>query len=188
MYARTAISRIGIVGHSGMRHAWVCLWGPRRESRAATATRRYMPVTETPVTPYRVSRLTKQRIAPGTPTARVATQGEPKRPSLEKTLLTGSGQALSRAEANRTREFWMTMTMPALMIARATQRLTKVPTAEFDQAVTMLLMSPPVSCERSDAPMVIATTGTRMTTVEIARVARTVRATLRRGFSSSSER
>src|SRR4051812_37892545 len=177
-----------MAGHRGMRQAGVCLWGPRRERRAATATRRYMPVTETPVTPYRVSRFTKQSRAPGTPTARVATHGEPKRPSLAKALLNGSGQALSRAEANRTREFWMTMTMPALMIARATQRLTKVPTAELDQAVTMALMSPPVSWERFEAPMVIAATGTRMITVEMARVARTVRATLRRGCSSSSER
>src|SRR3954471_15744232 len=101
------------------------------------------------------------------PTARVATQGEPKRPNLEKRVLTGWGQALSRAEANSTREFWMTMTMPALMIARATQRLTKVPTAELDQAVTMALMSPPVRVDRSEAPMVIATTGTRMITVEM---------------------
>src|SRR3954452_1207537 len=188
MYARTAISSTGIAGHSGMRQAGVCLWAPRRANRAATATSRYMPVTETPVTPYSVSRLTKQSTAPGTPTARVATQGEPKRPSLEKTLLTGSGQALSRAEANRTREFWMTMTMPALMIARATQRLTKVPTAELDQAVTMELMSPPVSSLMSEAPRVMAATGTRMITVEMARVASTVRATLRRGCSSSSER
>ena len=93
----------------------------------------------------------------------MATQGEPKRPSLAKTSLTGWGHALSRAEANRTREFWMTMTMPALMMASATQRLTKAPTAESDQAVTIAPMSPPVSGERSGAPRVIATTGTRMT-------------------------
>src|SRR4051794_23997316 len=173
MYARTAISSTGIAGHSGMRQAGVCLWAPRRANRAATATSRYMPVTETPVTPYSVSRLTKQRAAPGTPTRRVATQGEPKRPSRDRPLLTGPGHALSRAEANRTREFWMTMTMPALMIARATQRLTKVPTAELDQAVTMVLMSPPVRADRSGAPMVMAITGTRMMTVEMASVART---------------
>lgn len=155
---------------------------------AATATSRYMPVTETPVTPYRVSRLTKHIAAPGTPTSRVATHGEPKRPSLDRALLTGRGQALSRAEANSTREFWMTMTMPALTMARATHRLTKVPTAELDQAVTIPPRSPAASASRSGAPMVMAMTGTRITAVEMASVASTVRATLRRGFSSSSER
>ncbi len=145
-------------------------------------------MTETPVTPYRVSRSTKHIAAPGTPTARVATHGEPNRPSLAKTVFTGPGHALSRAEANRTREFWMTMTMPALTMARATQRLTKVPTAESDQAVTIAPMSPPVSSARSEAPRVMAATGTRMITAEMPRVARTVRATLRRGSSSSSER
>lgn len=147
-----------------------------------------MPVTETPVTPYRVSRLTKHSAAPGTPTTSVATHGEPKRPRRARALLTGSGHALSRADANSTREFWMTMTMPALMIASATHRLTNVPTAELLHVVTIRPMSPEVSAARSGAPMVIATTGTRMTAVEMARVARTVRATLRRGSSSSSER
>ena len=107
-----------------------------------------MPLTETPVTPYRVSRLTKHRAAPGTPTPSVATHGEPKRPSLARARLTGSGQAVSRAEPKRTREFWMTITMPALMIARATQRLTNVPTAELDQAVTIAPMSPAVRVRR----------------------------------------
>lgn len=103
-------------------------------------------------------------------------------------MLTGSGQALSRAEANSTREFWITITMPALMMASATQRLMKVPTAELLQVVTRPEMSPSVRVCRSGAPTVMAATGTRMTAVEMASVHSTVRETLRRGFSSSSER
>ncbi len=145
-------------------------------------------MTATPVISLSSSPLTKQSAAPGRPTARVATHGEPNRPRVPKALLTGPGHALSRAEANSTREFWMTMTMPALMMASATQRLMKVPTAELLQAVTMPEMSPELRVARSGAPMVMAATGTRMTAAEIASVHSTVRDTLRRGFSSSSER
>ncbi len=116
------------------------------------------------------------------------TQGALKRLSVPNALFAGSGQALSRPEANSTREFWITMTMPALMIASAMHRLTKVPTAEPDQPATSSEMFPAESASRSGAPTVIAITGTRMTTTERPSVHSTVRATLRRGFSSSSER
>ncbi|OEV32228.1 hypothetical protein AN219_00120 [Streptomyces nanshensis] len=102
--------------------------------------------------------------------------------------MTGAGQAESRAEAKTTREFWMTMTMAALMIANAMHRLMNVPTAELLQPRTMPAMSPPARACRSGAPRVMATTGTMTTVKPSARVHSTVRATVRRGFSISSAR
>ncbi|KPC95193.1 hypothetical protein ADL27_10550 [Streptomyces sp. NRRL F-6602] len=188
-HSRAAISSAGSTGHSGIRQAARCLKFSRRAARAPSATKTYIPATATPVTSLRTSRLTKHRTAPGTPTTRVATQGEPKRaPSREKARLTGVGQAASRAEAKTTREFWMTMTIAALTMASAMQRLMNVPTVELLHCCTMPAMSPPARECRSGAPRVIATTGTKTMVKPMPRVHSTVRETVRRGFSISSAR
>src|SRR5947207_680182 len=86
--------------------------------------------------------LTGIRAARGAPTARVATHGEPKRlDTVPSALLTGAGQARSRAEANMMREFWITMTIAALTMAAAMQSETNMPTPVLLQPLTMPIRS-----------------------------------------------
>ena len=147
-----------------------------------------MPVTETPVTPYRVSRLTKHSSAPGTPTTSVATHGEPKRPSLDERVVHGLGPGLvaggGEQDAGVLDDHDDARVDDREGHAEADEGADGGVAPRGDHAADVAAREG----RRSGAPMVMAMTGTRMITVEMARVVRTVRATLRRGLSSSSER
>ncbi len=121
--------------------------------------------------------------------ARVATQGEPQRGCrLPSARFTGSGQVRSRAEAYSTRPFCSTITMTALRMAAAMQRLTKVPTVLPAQESTTATRSPVASWSAESTPRQTAATGTVISTTPASSDHRTVRATLRRGSRRSSER
>src|SRR5882724_5333602 len=119
----------GSTGQPCIRHAETPRYAPRRPKSVVIATPRYSAVTTTLVTPLSLSTGAKHSAAPPRPTTSVDTHGEPNRwLTVPNARLAAVGQARSRAEAYSTREFWMTITITALMMASAMHKLTNVPT------------------------------------------------------------